>query len=138
VGPVADPERSGSRRGWLEDPFATLGVSPDADPDAVRDAYRAALRAHPPERDPEGFKRLRAAYEVLRDPEQRARAAALAVLWVGAWSPPEAAELGAVEPEPLPSALVAEALRFLVLQGTDLEHTAFPEDQRPPPAPPWA
>ena len=54
------------------DPYAVLGVSPEATPSEVRAAYFAKVRAYPPERDPEGFKRIRAAYEQLRSPRMRA------------------------------------------------------------------
>jgi len=55
-----------------DDPYAVLGVSPEATPSEVRAAYFAKVRLHSPERDPEGFKRLRAAYEQLRSPRKRA------------------------------------------------------------------
>ena len=53
------------------DPFAVLGVDETADDKAVRAAYVRALRASPPDRDPEGFRRIREAYEALRDTESR-------------------------------------------------------------------
>ena len=53
------------------DPYAVLGVARTADAAAIKDAYFALVRAHPPERDPATFKRVRAAYERLRDPEKR-------------------------------------------------------------------
>jgi len=40
-------------------------------------AYHRQLRDHPPERDPEGFKRVREAYETLRSPRKRAEMALL-------------------------------------------------------------
>lgn len=53
------------------DPYAVLGLSPAATLDEIKTAYFALVRAHPPERDPEAFKRIRAAYEQLRDPDRR-------------------------------------------------------------------
>jgi hypothetical protein len=53
-------------------PYAVLGVEPDATSDPVRIAYHRKVREHPPERDPEGFKRVREAYETLRSPRKRA------------------------------------------------------------------
>jgi len=53
------------------DPFAILGLEETADDEAVRAAYLRAVRASPPDRDPEGFRRIRAAYEALRDTESR-------------------------------------------------------------------
>ena len=53
------------------DPFAVLGLDETADDEAVRAAYVQALRTSPPDRDPEGFRRIREAYEALRDTESR-------------------------------------------------------------------
>ena len=44
------------------DPFAVLGLDETADDEAVRGAYVRALRVSPPDRDPEGFRRIREAY----------------------------------------------------------------------------
>jgi curved DNA-binding protein CbpA len=52
-------------------PFTVLGLEEDADDEAVRAAYLAALRKSPPDRDPDGFRRIRDAYEALRDTERR-------------------------------------------------------------------
>ena len=52
-------------------PFAALGLDETADDEAVRAAYLAAVRKSPPDRDPEGFRRIREAYEVLQDHERR-------------------------------------------------------------------
>jgi len=52
-------------------PFAVLGLEETADDEAVRAAYLAAIRKSPPDRDPEGFRRIRDAYEALRDKERR-------------------------------------------------------------------
>ncbi|MBI3974063.1 MAG: J domain-containing protein [Chloroflexi bacterium] len=54
------------------DPYAVLGVSREASSTEVRLAYLQKVREHSPERDPEGFKRIRAAYELLRSPRKRA------------------------------------------------------------------
>lgn len=51
-----------------ENAFAILGLTPTVDPLAVKSAYFAALARHPPHRDPEGFQRLRRAYEALTRP----------------------------------------------------------------------
>ncbi len=128
-----------NQRIWAEeDPFSVLGVDVQADEAAVRDAYRAALRFHPPERDPEGFKRLRAAYEALRDPTQRVEAAVCRRLWLDDQRIPTAEELGAPRPEPPAVDMLIAELRRLAVMGTDLGRTAFPEDRRVPVPPPWA
>ena len=53
------------------DPYEILGIPRAASAAEVKQAYFALVRAHPPERDPETFKRVRAAYERLRDPAAR-------------------------------------------------------------------
>ena len=53
------------------DPYATLGLARTATAAEIKQAYFALVRTYPPEREPETFKRIRAAYERLRDPEQR-------------------------------------------------------------------
>ena len=53
------------------DPYEVLEIAPDAADDAIKSAYLAGVRAHPPERDPQMFKRLRAAYDGLKTPEVR-------------------------------------------------------------------
>ncbi len=55
------------------DPYAVLGIGPGASDEEVRRAYIARVQEHPPERDPEGFKAVRWAYEKLRDAGARAR-----------------------------------------------------------------
>ena len=58
------------------DYYAELGVAPDASRTEVDDAFRRQAKALHPDRNPEAtaearFKRLTAAYEVLRDPVTR-------------------------------------------------------------------
>ncbi len=48
-----------------ESPFSVLGIAPTLDPAAIKRAYFTALTKHPPHSDPEGFKRIRVAYEAL-------------------------------------------------------------------------
>ncbi|MFZ5438354.1 MAG: DnaJ domain-containing protein, partial [Myxococcota bacterium] len=54
-----------------DDLYATLHVAPDADAKEIKKAYFGLIRQFPPETHPEEFQRLRAAYEVLSDAEQR-------------------------------------------------------------------
>jgi hypothetical protein len=42
-------------------------LSAQVSADTIRRAYLRGVRAHPPERDPEGFRRIRDAYELLKD-----------------------------------------------------------------------
>jgi hypothetical protein len=60
------------------DPFAILGIAPTLELSAVKRAWFSALPGHPPETDPEGFRRLRNAYEQLSTPGQLAVAFAAA------------------------------------------------------------
>jgi curved DNA-binding protein CbpA len=53
----------------VTDPHQVLGVPPDATPEDIRCAYWDQVRTHPPERDPEAFKVIRAAYEQLIAPD---------------------------------------------------------------------
>jgi curved DNA-binding protein CbpA len=53
------------------DPYAVLNLERTASAAEIKKAYFSLVRAYPPERDPDAFKRIRAAYERLRDVEQR-------------------------------------------------------------------
>jgi curved DNA-binding protein CbpA len=64
------------------DPYAVLGLPPTATPDEIRRAYRNQVRAHHPDTrtSPQSLpsvdqqlRRVIAAYNLLRDPERRAR-----------------------------------------------------------------
>ena len=51
--------------------YELLDVPKDADNNLIKRAYFGAVKQHSPDRDPEGFKAIRAAYETLSDPEKR-------------------------------------------------------------------
>ena len=51
-----------------DEPFTVLRLEPTLDPAAVKRAYFAELAHHPPLQDPDGFRRLRGAYEALCRP----------------------------------------------------------------------
>ena len=57
----------------MTDPYATLGVEPDATDDAIRRRYLELVRQFPPERYPDRFAAVRAAYERLKDLDARVR-----------------------------------------------------------------
>ena len=54
-----------------EDPFEVLGLEPAATAEDIRAAYLQHVKQHPPDRDPDGFERSRAAYEKVQDPIRR-------------------------------------------------------------------
>ena len=54
-------------------PFLVLEVGPDAGDDDVKRRYLALVRQFSPERDPERFQEIRAAYEAIRDRRGRLR-----------------------------------------------------------------
>lgn len=57
----------------MNDPFAILGLPPDADDDAIRQAYMQQVRRFPAERDPDRFQRIRTAYEQVKTQRDRLR-----------------------------------------------------------------
>jgi curved DNA-binding protein CbpA len=67
------------------DPYAVLELPRTASTAEIKKAYFTLVRAHPPEREPDTFKRIRAAYERLREPERRAETD---MLLLRSWEPP--------------------------------------------------
>jgi curved DNA-binding protein CbpA len=55
----------------VTDPYAELGIEPDADDEAIRRRYLELVREFPPDLHPEKFSRVRAAYESLKDMNTR-------------------------------------------------------------------
>jgi len=53
------------------DPYLLLNLTEEADDAAVKTAYLAATREYPPERDPDMFEAIRAAYESIATERQR-------------------------------------------------------------------
>ena len=52
----------------IPDPYVVLGAPSGSSPETLRACYLERVREHPPERDPDGFRRIRAAYDVLAEP----------------------------------------------------------------------
>ena len=105
------------------DPYAALGVPPTATPDEVKQAYFQRVREHPPEREPETFKTIRAAYERVRDPDQRTETDMLLLQPYPAperWPQPPALDLS----------IHREDLIALARALSDLERKEFREDFR--------
>ena len=67
----------GSRAPSITTPFsearALLTVRVDADARTIKRAYRSLVAEHPPDRDPDGFRRIRDAYEMLTNPLEPAK-----------------------------------------------------------------
>ena len=57
----------------MTDPYEVLGLPPDSDDDRIRRRYLELDRQYTPERHPEKFAAIRAAYESLRDVTTRLR-----------------------------------------------------------------
>ena len=55
----------------MTNPYETLGLPRQADEDEIRARYLELVRAFPPDRDPQRFAAVRAAYEQLHDPAVR-------------------------------------------------------------------
>jgi curved DNA-binding protein CbpA len=55
----------------MREPFTVLGVTDDADDAEIRHRYLALVRKFPPDRAPERFQELRAAYDALSDERKR-------------------------------------------------------------------
>ena len=53
------------------DPFQVLGLPLDSDDASIRRRYLELVRESPPDRAPERFAAIRAAYDQVRDPVQR-------------------------------------------------------------------
>jgi curved DNA-binding protein CbpA len=55
------------------DPYDILGIALGANDEGVRKAYLDLVRSHSPDLDPEAFKRISAAYQMLKDEKSRLR-----------------------------------------------------------------
>jgi curved DNA-binding protein CbpA len=58
----------------MDDPYETLGLNTDAGEAEIRRRYLELVREFPPDRAPERFTEIHAAYEALRDPVRRLQA----------------------------------------------------------------
>ena len=58
----------------MSDPYETLGITRDSDEAQIRRRYLELVREFPPDRAPERFAAIRAAYDEVRDPLRRLEA----------------------------------------------------------------
>src|SRR6516164_7652967 len=76
---LACVSRSSEERHVSEDPYAVLGVKPEATQEEIRKAYRGLAKKLHPDLNPgdrqaeEKFKQISAAYDIVGDAEKRAR-----------------------------------------------------------------
>ncbi len=98
------------------DPYRVLGLQRNATDEAIKAAYFEAVPRHAPDQDPEGFERIRRAYDWLRTPERRQAAEALTLR-------DGADEVGGELPDdrPRPSALVGIAYAEYLLDQLKAE-----------------
>jgi len=107
----------------LSDPYRVLDISPSAGQDEIRGAYLKLLRSHPPEKDPEKFKEIRAAYDKLKDEKTRIRTAVLHMDLTGPLPRPlfpEAAQK--------PAVFRPDDWRDILVAAGELARRDFPED----------
>ncbi|MCC6190341.1 MAG: DnaJ domain-containing protein [Anaerolineales bacterium] len=104
------------------DPYALLGVAPSAAPEEIKQAYFAQVRAHPPERDPEAFKQIRAAYEQLRTPEKKLETD---MLRLQPWPEPDL-----ISPAALDYSVSPDDVIYAARALSDLARTEWREDDR--------
>ncbi|MEZ6101370.1 MAG: J domain-containing protein [Pirellulaceae bacterium] len=57
----------------VSNPHDILGVSAEASDDEIRQAYLARVREFPPDRQPDRFREIHEAYQLLRDPLLQAK-----------------------------------------------------------------
>lgn len=104
------------------DPYAVLGLTPSASLEDIKHAYFAQVRAHPPERDPEAFKQIRAAYERLKTPERKLEAD---MLRIEPWPEPELSP-----PAPLDLTVALADVIYAARAFSDLARSDWREDFR--------
>ena len=104
------------------DPYARLDLHPEATLAEIKNAYFTLVRAHPPEREPEVFKEIRAAYEQLNTPEKRLETDMLRLTF---WPELEPASFAPVDLSVDPADVIRAARAF-----SDLARRDWREDCR--------
>ncbi len=103
-------------------PFDVLGIDETASSDEIKKAYFRMVRQFSPEKHAEQFKRIREAYDLLKDPTLRLEAEVFRPINPPSLSVSEDAEL---PPISLDGEIV---LRWMRSTLTDLERTDFTSD----------
>jgi curved DNA-binding protein CbpA len=106
----------------LLDPYAVLELTPTASAGDIKQAYFRLVRAYPPDREPEKFKQIRAAYDQLKTPEKRQEAD---MLRLADWPEPELPPAA-----PLDFTVAAEDVIRAARAFSDLAHTDWHDDFR--------
>ena len=96
-----------------ETPYKTLGLERTASEAEIKQAYFALVREHSPERDPAGFKRIRAAYEKLRSTGDRVQTDLFLIDEQALKFDATTMQRSATEPPPLTSELIKSDLLAL-------------------------
>jgi curved DNA-binding protein CbpA len=107
-----------------DDPYAALELPHGASDAEIKRAYFALVRAHPPEREPAVFKRIRAAYERLRDPKKRTETD---MMLIQPWQPPARKR----RPPQLQPTVQAEDIVAAARALTDLDRTDWRDQFQP-------
>ena len=98
------------------DPYDVLGLDTSASQDEIKRAYFTRVREHPPERDPQAFKRIRAAYEQLNTPERKLDTD---MLRVESWPEPELPSTSPLDLTVDPADVIRAARAFSNLNRSD-------------------
>ena len=107
----------------VTDPYAVLGLSRSADQGDLRATYFALVRQYSPEKDPETFKRIRAAYDKLRTAQRRAETDLFMLQPPPAWRPPKR------QPK-ADTSVSREEVLALARAWSDLQRDDFTDDFR--------
>ena len=117
------------------DPYALLELMPNASDVEIKQAYFRMVRRHPPERAPQTFKQIRAAYEALKDPQNRL---AVDMLRIESWPQEPAAEKKPVRSKArktssdvLPDQVALRDVQRIARAFTDVARRDFREDYKP-------
>jgi hypothetical protein len=108
----------------LDEAFAELGINRDATADEARRAYLKLLKLRKPETDPQGFMRLREAYELAKERLDNS--------YFFFHAPSAVVERPPIEPEPEPEPEPSSELEPPAPAETAPAETAPPDDAPPP------